>query len=173
MNISEVCRRATLKAARNLGSGALAVVFVTGSLGAGAAVITATPAAAYPGGVSCYGDYCSGQDPQATNCGASAYNLASANVGAGELDLRWSPVCKTEWARLYVYPTKTLAPGFIYALQSGTGYRTNAQVSAITSLSAQSPTYWTPMIYSPVRCVTANFDYYPGYAWNVQSTVCR
>jgi hypothetical protein len=92
----------------------------------------------------------------------------------GELDLRWSPTCKTDWTRLYVFPTRTLGPAEVYADQPSTGYTTRARgVDAILSLSPQSETDWSPMIYSPTRCVTANFDYAPFNAWNVSSTACR
>jgi len=148
-----------------LGTAVVAAATVAGG------VATAVPASA-SAGVSCYGDYCSGQDPVATGCNASAYTFASVNVGAGELDLRWSPVCKTEWARLYVFPTRELAPGVIWALQPSTGYSQTAGVGGFAGLSLQSPTYWTPMIYSPVRCVSANFNLYTGYSWNAVSTAC-
>lgn len=100
--------------------------------------------------VSCYGDYCSGQDPQASGCANDAYTVASrpfANTG-GVLELRWSPTCKTNWARLsttWVNPT----PNALYVVQGGTGY---TQRGARYSGSGFS---WTAMIYSPVRCVTA------------------
>ena len=121
--------------------------------------------------VSCYGDYCSGKDPNATGCANGATTFASANLGYGTLDLRWSPTCKTEWARLYVYPTRTLAPGYVIAEQS-TGYTQTGPIYAIASWSPQSETVWTPMIYSPVLCVKAGANLGTGYSWNTDWTAC-
>lgn len=150
-------------AARAMRAICLVIVLIATSM-----VATAGPAAA----VTCWGDYCSGKDPVATGCSNDAYTVTSKDVGAALLEVRWSPTCKTNWARMYIYPTKTLAGGTLWAEQS-TGYRQNKSVPSIASWSAQSPTYWSPMIYSPVKCVSAKFVHAPGYAWNVVSTLCR
>ncbi len=73
---------------------------------AGSVVIAPTAQAA----VTCYGDYCSGKDPMSTRCSDGAYTVAytqvyfkraltNATPYAGLLELRWSPTCKTNWAR--------------------------------------------------------------------------
>ncbi|MFC6087386.1 DUF2690 domain-containing protein [Sphaerisporangium aureirubrum] len=94
--------------------------------------------------VSCYGDFCSGQDPQATGCAADAVTVATDKVYAAEiyLDLRWSPTCKTNWARLRgvsgtINNFKVVQPATNYSrIRSGTNW-------------------WTYMIYSPNLCTYA------------------
>jgi hypothetical protein len=121
--------------------------------------------------VSCYGDYCSGKDPMSTGCNNGAITTAVLNLSWGTVNLRWSPVCKTNWARIYVYPTRTLAPGFVVAEQS-TGYTQTGSIYAIASFSAQSETSWSPMIYSPSYCVRAGVNLGTGYSWNTEWTGC-
>jgi hypothetical protein len=71
-----------------------------------AATLAAAGSLAYAGtaeaAVTCYGDYCSGQDPHATHCEDDAFSVASAPVSGTPyvLNLRWSPTCKTNWAQL-------------------------------------------------------------------------
>ena len=121
---------------------------------AGTTVVTASDAGA---GVGCYGDYCSGRDPSATGCGADARSVASKRTGQGILEVRWSPTCKTNWARLTIYPTgnKCATWGSLAAIQN-TGYTQRKLVPA-TCRTRSATTYWTPMIYSPGRSVYARF----------------
>jgi hypothetical protein len=112
-----------------------------------------------PGGVSCYGDYCSGQDPVATGCDKDAITIASAEPddGAGQVDLRWSPTCKTNWARWQQYPTGwcvTCTPNALIAVQD-TRYTQELDWFDNGTTPADNGTYWTPMIYSPVHKVYA------------------
>ena len=111
--------------------------------------------------VSCYGDYCSGLDPQTSGCSADAYTLASSfdsNTGA-LVELRWSPTCKTEWAR-----ANTTSPGWIKAVQS-TGY---TQWGTLTQ--AGSSNSWSRQIYSPSKCVYAQA--YFGWGGPTLTTSC-
>jgi hypothetical protein len=110
-----------------------------------ASLVGATSASA----VTCWGDYCSGKWPDATGCATGAVTTSARDFRGGRLELRWSPTCKTNWARLQIYPG-----GFAYTLSAvqDTGYTQSVQWPAGTP----SPgTYWTPMIYSPVRLVQA------------------
>lgn len=116
-------------------------------------MITASPAHA----VTCYGDYCSGLDPQASGCYADAYSVASSSNAGVTVQLMWSPTCQTNWARV-----NTSAPAWIKAVQSG-GY-------------TQWGTYsgggyaWSRQIYSPSLCVTASVQLNSGaQVW----TSCR
>ncbi|GLL05094.1 DUF2690 domain-containing protein [Dactylosporangium matsuzakiense] len=63
------------------------------TLGLSGAVAAGSPALA----VTCYGDYCSGQDPESSGCSADATTTASARIWGTEsyIELRWSPTCKT------------------------------------------------------------------------------
>lgn len=96
---------------------------------------------------TCYGDYCSGQDPQASGCSASARTIAHTAVygtgGEQWVNLRWSDVCKTNWAQVS-NPVSS-----VRAVQSGgytQGYSSN-----------NGSTAWSKMIYSPSKCVSAQF----------------
>ncbi|MEV1044686.1 DUF2690 domain-containing protein [Streptomyces sp. NPDC049916] len=60
-----------------------------------------TAASELPVGVECNGADCAGQDPEAMGCGGEfARTVASAVVGAGKLEVRYSEVCSAAWARL-------------------------------------------------------------------------
>lgn len=93
--------------------------------------------------VSCYGDYCSGLDPQSSGCAADAYTVFSESVygtaGATYVEVRWSPTCKTNWARTNIITTNIKAEQDTGYVQ---GYSTNNG-----SMS------WSKMIYSPVHHV--------------------
>lgn len=147
-------------------------VALLGALALGATAAPLAAAAPASASVGCYGDYCSGRDPMATGCANDAVTVASADLGWGELDLRWSPTCKTNWARIYVYPTKTLGPGYVTAEQS-TGYTQTGPIGAIASWTPQTETDWSPMIYSPVKCVKAGAVLGVGYIWDYDWTACR
>lgn len=133
------------------------MVVVAAAIGIGAIPIAmAAPASA---SVSCYGDYCSGQDPAATGCEADAVTIAAVQLddGAGRVDLRWSPTCKTNWARWQQYPTGwcfNCAPLELLAVQD-TGYTQKLDWFDAGTSPQAGGTYWTPMIYSPVHKVWA------------------
>lgn len=115
---------------------------------------------------SCYGDYCSGTDPQTTGCSADGRVVASADIygGRASLQLRWSPTCKTNWARLYIYPSSQWFPAGSLTARQSTGY---TQSSNVPSTQGER-THWTRQIYSPTRCVRAEYN---GAAGNVY-TAC-
>lgn len=108
--------------------------------------------------VTCYGDYCSAKDPQASGCSADAKTIATAYIygsgGTSWVNLRWSPTCKTNWAQSNVITSN------IKAVQTGgytQGYSTN-----------NGATSWSKMIYSPTLCVKASIS----GAWGVTQTAC-
>ncbi len=114
-----------------------------------------------PNSVTCYGDYCSGRDPQTTGCAADATTVAWRDVPGARLELRWSQTCKTNWARYIQYPQ-----GFggstalqLRAVQKGTAYtqRLNYDING-----TPTGTTWSPMIYSPVKLVRAEMVYQCG-----------
>lgn len=119
-------------------------------------------AAGLPGGVTCYGDYCSGQDPVATGCYRDAVTVEAAQVdtGAGRLELRWSPTCQTVWARWQQYPTGwclNCTPNDLLAVQD-TGYTQEKDWFDTGTTPADGSTSWTHMIYSPEHSVYAAVD---------------
>jgi hypothetical protein len=106
--------------------------------------------------VSCYGDYCSGRDPESSGCSADAYTVAHARIAGTyvNVELRWSPRCKTNWARTG-WPG-AYNPNNLYAVQAQTGYTQRGVVG-------NNGTYvWTRMIYSPRLGVSARYDGPPG-----------
>lgn len=123
----------------------------------GVSVATAPSAAA----VGCYGDYCSGQDPEATGCAAGAQTVASIQLNelrtalgggqywlhVGNLELRWSPTCRTNWARAIMHEPSGMTS--IQVVQD-TGYQQSLATQGWLP-DTHPGTYWTPMIYSPVR----------------------
>src|SRR4051794_33445734 len=64
---------------------------------------------------SCWGDWCSGQDPMATGCANGAYAVAHLQLPwvSQRLELRWSPTCQTNWARIVGDPN----PSWLKAVQ--------------------------------------------------------
>ena len=130
---------------------------ITGAVMASALAMAApAPASA----VSCWGDWCSGRDPVATGCSADAYTVAHVQLPAviQRLELRWSPRCKTNWARLTYDPY----PSWIRAVQPSTGY-----TRYFSGRSAWNS--WSAMIYSPFRCVYAQAQ---TRTWGRYTTVC-
>jgi hypothetical protein len=131
----------------------MAITVTSGLIMTLCAVVVAPAAHA----VSCYGDYCSDQDPQASGCSADAYTVASANIYGTDayVEIRWSPTCQTNWARS---PATSL--GNIEAVQS-TGYT--------QGYGANNGAYqWSRMIYSPKLCVKA----VAWGGWGTTETAC-
>lgn len=142
------------------GRGRWSALLVALALVAGGATF-ATPAQA---GVGCWGDYCSGKDPQATGCGADAQTVAFENLEGARLELRWSPTCKTNWARYQQYPRGWYmgnAPLELRAVQD-TGY--TQRLSYGLEPPGNGTTTWSPMIYSPVHLVRAELAVWCGDA---------
>jgi Protein of unknown function (DUF2690) len=59
-------------------------------------VFSAAPASAG----TCSGAGCDSQDPQSTGCAADAINAAVTSEGGVTLQLRYSPSCHANWARM-------------------------------------------------------------------------
>jgi hypothetical protein len=122
-------------------------------LGVAGAVVAQTPAMA----VGCYGDYCSGKDPESTGCSADGITVASARIPGSYtyIELRWSATCKTNWARV---PSSwgTSSPSLLQAYQCATGYNQSGVVASNGSYS------WTRQIYSPKLGVSARWTGSPG-----------
>lgn len=115
----------------------------------------ATPANA----VTCYGDYCSGKDPAATGCDSGAVTTKVYNTSIASLQVRWSPTCKTNWTRLIIYPTgkRCVTMGTIKSIQQGTSYTTTKRHPDVCNTYSER-SYWTPMIYSPVKKVKGRYE---------------
>jgi len=133
----------------------LASAVVVVSLLTGGATTFASESQA--GAATCWGDWCSGQDPQATGCANDGVTVAHANIPGttARVELRWSPSCKTKWARVPSSWGKSY-PGNLRVVQRSTGY---SQVRVVASNASYS---WTRQIYSPTRCVYAAWIGPPG-----------
>jgi hypothetical protein len=119
--------------------------------------LTAAPMKA--NAVTCYGDYCSGVDPESSGCSADAYTTTVNNdLNFGSLQERWSPTCQTNWTRLVVYPTGAacIYGGGLKAIQD-TGYTQSTETTVLCN-TYSSTSFWTPMIYSPVHHVRGSYQ---------------
>jgi hypothetical protein len=93
---------------------------------------------------ACYGSACNGVNPSGSGCDSTAvtlarqeiYNSYGSNIGA--VEIRWSPVCQTNWSRATAYGgARTMRPYIITATnQYYESYGTNTQM-------------WSPMVYAP------------------------
>ena len=134
----------------------IATLLACFALAMSGAIAVAAPAQAAP---TCYGHYCSGTDPEATRCSEGAYTVAHRTWDGwgARLELRWSPACKTNWARVNTNPAASGAT--LQAVQCSTGYTQSGVV-------ANNGTYWwTRQIYSPTLTVRAEWVGPPGTRW--------
>ncbi|WP_374121577.1 DUF2690 domain-containing protein [Arthrobacter sp. SLBN-112] len=110
---------------------------------------------------TCYGDYCSGEDPVASGCSEGAVTLDShvQELGGGIVELRYSPKCGTNWAKWTKYPTGWSMNCGIVGLRAvqDTGYTQAIDLTNKTIKDGES--LWSPMIYSPVKKVKAEMIY--------------
>lgn len=122
-----------------------------------ALILGSIAVAAPANAVTCYGDYCSGVDPQSSGCSADAFVATSWGNSAFMLETRYSPTCKTNWGRITLYDTGLVgcAPSGTLSAVQDTGYTQSTTIS----LPCSTPliTRWTPMIYSPVKQVRTRF----------------
>lgn len=118
------------------------------------AIVGAVVSAPSASAVGCWGDYCSGKDPMSTGCYADAYTAAYKDFQNGRLEVRYSPRCKTNWARVTIYPIGW-ALGVPTPIRLTARQDTGYTQSVSWSQRVGQGTYWTPMIYSPVRLVRA------------------
>lgn len=91
---------------------------------------------------------CDGTDPHTTGCDASASTVASANlvrstdnVVVGTVELRWSSVCKTNWARVNRTDKDTVDQTY--------GKVENTAGTTQQTGWATGTGVWSPQIYSP------------------------
>jgi hypothetical protein len=134
---------------------------------AGAALLAACALLAIPVAASaatCSGTGCTYQDPQASGCSADAVTVANLKLPwvAQQLELRWSPSCKTNWARMYLDTN----PTWLRAVQPNRG----DGLPRVTQLSGHNDIYsWSAMIYSPTLCVYADVQ---TTIWGRYRTAC-
>ncbi len=126
----------------------------------GVVAVTGMPASA----ATCSGAGCNYQDPLATGCSADAVTVAHVQLPwvAQRLELRWSPSCHTNWARMYL----DTAPTWLRAIQPDRG----DGLPRVTQMIGHNDIYsWSAMIYSPVLCVYADVQ---TAVWGRYRTAC-
>ncbi|PKZ63544.1 hypothetical protein CYJ73_20990 [Gordonia terrae] len=109
---------------------------ITAAAGVAVATGVAAPAQAYPSG-----------DPSATGCANGASTIwKNTYLGAGTVEVRYSPGCGTNWVRVSGATNRQSEAG-IYSSYSGWQWS--------PSYSKSPSQYWTPMVYAPgSTCVT-------------------
>lgn len=135
---------------------------------AGINIATTESASASP---TCYGDWCSGQDPNTTGCANDAKTVATARITThedvidadgghrvyrdmGTVELRWSQKCKTNWARANVH---SAGPVYKVIAEQDTGYSQVKETAGFQG-GTEPGIFYTGMIYSPVHQVFARVE---------------
>lgn len=117
--------------------------------------------------VGCYGDYCTGTDPQSTGCAADGRTVASAGMFnlPAYVELRWSPTCKTQWAR--VPRSYWLGRDTLGVVQPNTGW-------SLGYSSMSSDFVWSKQIYTPKLCAYGWWEHRDstGGWWGRAQTAC-
>jgi hypothetical protein len=106
--------------------------------------ITAAPAHA----ATCSGYGCDQQDPVNNGCNNGAYTVTSAPIvyngtSYGTVDLRWSPTCQTNWARVTVNSNLTNKTRWADVL------RQSPYATALWYTSAPGNPVYGNMLYAP------------------------
>lgn len=138
--------------ASRIGVGLGALALAGGPLAASAATASAVPAkAAQAAQAACRNQGCNGKDPQATGCSTTfeARSIRTAAIRShgkqiGWVELRWSPYCGNNWARVISQVgTANLA---------ATATRADG---AKRSAGGRGTVLWTPMVFGRDLCVSA------------------
>ncbi|WP_017537596.1 DUF2690 domain-containing protein [Nocardiopsis halophila] len=147
----------------------------------GAAVLTASPAAAdstveergSDGGQVHAQHMYDGADPQATGCSSGATTVRQNSRDGMTFQLRWSPSCQTNWVRILGYPGNIPAPqrDGLWMDVADLDREVFETFDGGTSLSG---TRWGNMVYSPgTNCARGAVNYKDGSApgWNFYDVV--
>lgn len=93
--------------------------------------------------VTCSGNGCNGLDPEQTGCAVGAYTVkvsgGTVSFQTGSVELRYSPTCKTNWARVFSTVGNVRLTASIRRTNDGLFY---FAVGSGTRL-------WSPMVYAP------------------------
>ncbi|MEY9933012.1 hypothetical protein ABH926_007665 [Catenulispora sp. GP43] len=137
--------------ASRIGVGLGALALASAPLGAFAATASAPAAPAKAAQATCGNQGCNGKDPQATGCSTTfqARSIRTADIMShgkkvGWVELRWSPFCGNNWARV----TSSVGAANLAA----TATRADG---AKMSASGKGTVLWTPMIFGRDLCVSA------------------
>lgn len=129
---------------------AVALVAITATAAAPASA--ATSHSVRPA-VTCSGNGCNQQDPQASGCAAGATTAGSANIQNGPnnrvqglVELRWSATCQTNWSRVTVYDNQNLPDFWASVQRQSDGL---IEQTHFTFQPTNGGQYWSPMVYAP------------------------
>lgn len=138
-----------------------------------AGTASAHPVASKPDrpAVSCSGTGCNNKDPEATGCDSGATTVASTKTSYGELDLRWSAACQTNWVRITGYPGGT--PLLEFEVLDATRDGNSNPIYYYAGTGAG--THWGNMVYSPAAdCAEGLVAFHSSGDWDngVGSSAC-
>ncbi|GAA2025438.1 hypothetical protein GCM10009839_24430 [Catenulispora yoronensis] len=129
-------------------------------VGLGTVALASAPLVAYadchtpskPPPASCSNKGCNGKDPQTTGCSTTdqarsirTTPIMSNGKQIGTVELRWSPFCGNNWARV------TVAGGGTAHLTATATRHDGAKMTA----TGKGTVLWTPMIFGRDLCVAA------------------
>jgi hypothetical protein len=115
----------------------------------GAPTVASAATNHFSGSTTCTNWGCTGKDPQLSGCGWDARSIRSTPIVSngktvGWVDLRWSPTCGNNWARVRS----------AIGVQQLTATATRAD-GAKQRASATGTATWTPMVFGRDQCVSA------------------
>lgn len=94
------------------------------------------------------GGGCDGQDPVATGCDYDAYTVTSQDInGLGLVELRYSPTCGTNWARVTSYPSTAYPYLYGDVISNTSGKMICYPTDCMSGINGTL--LWTSMVYSP------------------------
>lgn len=106
--------------------------------------------------ISCSGNGCNGVDPNTTPCASDAVSVAGAtrsifrngtSIVIGQVELRWSASCGTNWARVSRTDGAT-ADGMYATIRRSDG-------ATYTDFHTGFSSIWSRMVYAPTVCAAA------------------
>jgi Protein of unknown function (DUF2690) len=101
--------------------------------------------------VTCTGNGCNNQDPQQTGCNIGAYTVQTGVLAREFIELRYSPTCKTNWARVENRVGNNDVFLVLIERIDGLTYGSKGLVGPIA---------WSNMVYAPIAkaraCVSVN-----------------
>lgn len=106
---------------------------------------------------------CDGQDPQTTGCASGAITLVTAFIlnsfgdAIGQVELRYSPHCGTNWARTTSYGagSVSLQAHITRCSVAATNGTCPGTTTLLSSAPAQPYSVYSPMFYAPVKGASA------------------
>ena len=100
---------------------------------------------------TCSGEGCDNVDPEQSGCAYNAYTVTSVETSTVSLQLRYSPICGTNWGRVVSKGSNNDTYLVLVERIDGVAYGTKG---------LSGPIAWSRMVYSPTQkaraCVSIN-----------------